>query len=224
MQRGEEEIVELVNTVVDREATPAEEAELRRAISASDHARELFESTREIAQRLEALPREDFPAVVKQEVVEQIVWRRASARRGRTEARPFARRRLFAFAWAAAAALALFVVMIGRPHLTDTGATMARPHATLKVERNGDIYTLEPVFSGPFPSTISMSWDEEKLVFIGISDEKDASFGKAQVKFTLRDPSERVRVMVRPRGGSKAAEIRVWAGEEEVMRTVVPFG
>ena len=236
MTRGEDEIVELVNAVVDGEATAEEQAELEHLLATSPHARELFDLTRDIARRLEAMRTFDPPAELRKSIIDS-VERRASARRRRTEPLRFTRRRVFTLAWAAAAAIVLVFVIVGHHPMTDTGATMARAGAlhwaevarvpsqrgTLVVRRQGDLYSIEPVFNGPHPLTISMGWDPSNVTLIGVSDEKDASFGKASVKFTLRDPSQRAVVIVRPRTGASAAPIWVSVGTAEVGRSVVPF-
>jgi hypothetical protein len=178
----------------------------------------------EIAERLNAMrpidPPEDLKAAVMKEVRHRAI----------TLETPFSpglrRRRWFAAGWAAAAAFVLFVFLVGRSHLTDTGATMAPPGAlqwtevsrmpsqrgTLVIRRNGDFFSVEPVFPGPLPLTISMHWDPAHVEVIGVSDEKDASFGKATVKFVLRDPSQRAGVIVRPRSGASPAPVWVSVG------------
>jgi hypothetical protein len=228
MQRGEEEIIDLVNAVVDGEATAEEETELRRLLLTSPQVRELFDSTREIARRLEEMRSIDPPIDLRRGILEALVERRASARRRRAEARRSTPRRVFTIAWAAAAALVLAFLILGRRPMTDTGATMApawpivqkivSERATLIVRRHADLYELEPVVSG---SPVSIHWDESKLTFIGVSDKKDASFGKASVKFTFHSPSQRAGVIVRPRDGASAAEVRVSVGNDEVLRVVV---
>jgi anti-sigma factor RsiW len=225
MQRGEEEIIDLVNAVVDGEATAEEETELRRLLLTSPQVRELFDSTREIARRLEEMRSLEPPSELRRSILEQCGGRLLN----RPVQKPATtRRRIFAYGWAAAAALVLAFLILGRRPMTDTGATMApawpivqkivSERATLIVRRHADLYELEPVVSG---SPVSIDWDESKLTFIGVSDKKDASFGKASVKFTLHSPSQRAGVIVRPRDGASAAEVRVSVGNDEVLRVVI---
>jgi hypothetical protein len=229
MPRSEEEIVDLINGVVDGEATADEQAELQRLLVTSDEVRQLYDSTRAIAHRLEEMRSFDPPPDLRSRILEQVVWRRASACRGRAKARPYTgRRRWFAAAWAAAAAIVLVFLIVGRRPMTDTGATMApawpvvqrvtSERATLLVRRNGNLFELQPIVSG---SSVSITWDDSRLTLIGVSDKKDASFGKASVKFTLRSPSQRAGVIVRLRDGASAAEVRLSVGNEEVLRTML---
>lgn len=219
MRPGEEEIIDLVNAVVDGEATAAQEAELQRLIVTSDQARELFDSTRAIAKRLEAMRTFDPPSDLRRSILEQVVWRRAPspALLPREGARRHTRQRVFTFAWAAAAAVVLAFLLVGRRPMTDTGATMApawpivqkvvTPRATLIVRRQGDLFQLEAVASG---SPVTIGFDKTKLTLIGVSDEKDASLGKASSK-----------VVVRPRDGASAVSVWVSVGNLEVMKTIV---
>ncbi|HSP17747.1 MAG TPA: hypothetical protein VLV78_23585 [Thermoanaerobaculia bacterium] len=224
MQPGDEEVVEIVNAAVDGVATPEQQAELQRLMATSPDVREMFESTREIAERLEAMNVEP-PANLRSWSVAHLRATRAAGDGHRSTGR----RTIFAAAWAAAAALILVFLIIGRQQMTDTGATMApawpvveriaSPDATLLVRRQGDMLSLEILV--PQPETVRIAWDASQMTFVGVFDEKDASLGKASVVFSLRDPSQRAGVIVRPRGGASAAEVVVSVGRREVLRGVV---
>ncbi|HEY3055884.1 MAG TPA: hypothetical protein VGK31_08140 [Thermoanaerobaculia bacterium] len=223
MQRGEEEIVDLVNAVIDGEATAEQDVELQRLLVTSDEVRDLYDSMRTIAHRLEEMPSLDPPSDLRSSIL-------GAVQASRRPAKPAAGRHYtgLRLIWAAAAAIVLAFLILGRRPMTDTGATMApawpvvqritAERATLLVRRNGNLYELEPIVSG---SPVSVRWDDSKLTLIGVSDKRDASFGKASVQFTLRSPSQRAGVIVRPRDGANAAEVSVSVGKDEVLRTMV---
>jgi len=211
MQRGEEEIVELVNAVIDGEATPEEKKELQLLLLSSVETRELYEATKRIAQRLEGMPGLEPPRELRESVLGVVLA-------SREPSRPAGGRHHTAlkYVWAAAAALVLGFLILGRRPMTDTDATMApawpvvqrikTERATLIVRHHGDLYELEAVAAG---SPVSIHWDTTKL--IGVSEKKDASFGKAST------------VIVRSRDGASAVQVWVSAGNEEVLRAVVPL-
>ncbi len=220
MRPGEDEIIELVNAAVDGVATAEQQAELERLLATSPDVREMYEATKDIARRLEALNVEP-PAGVRSWLVRSPV---ALPRRAE------ARRYTFAAAWAAAAALVLVFLVIGRQQMTDTGATMAPPawpvveriaaqEATLLVRRQGELVSLEVI--APRPESVEIAWDASRVTFVGVFDEKDASLRKASVQFTLRDPSKRAGVIVRARHGASAALVIVSVENREVLRSVV---
>lgn len=236
MQLGEEEeVVELVNAVVDGQATPAEAARLELLLASSAEARELFESTRAVAQRLEAMSVTEPPGDLRRSIIDAVRPRARVV----AFADPRTRRQLrFAAGWAAAAAIVLVVLLTGRSHMTGTGATMAPPAAlqwpvfarivsspslTLIVRREDRLFSLEPVYTGPRPATLVLAWDDAAAVFVGVSDGEGASSGKASVSFRLRDPSQRAGVIVRPRGNARAAAVRVSVENVEVTRAVIPL-
>jgi hypothetical protein len=227
MRPGEEEITELVNAVVDGEATPEQQAELQELLRSSAETRALFEGTLDVAHRLEAMRVEEPPRELKRSILESLP---PPNRQAGTPVLHFSRRRmLFAAGWAAAAAFVLAVVIFERREPSNTGATMApivatyrSDEMTLVVRRQHDLYILEPL-TPTRPATVTLRWDPEKLVFVGISGGEDADSGKAQVSFTLREPSQRAGVILRPRPGAGAAEVLVSVNETEMMRAVVPL-
>jgi hypothetical protein len=216
VQRGDAEIVELVNVVVDGRATDAERAELETLLETSPETRALFEGVREVARRLEAMPSVEPPRELRPSVLWQI-------RKKQVES-PSRRRVLFGLGWAAAAAIVLAFLFLEQPGRRDTVATMApiqwpvvAQDAHLIVRHQGDLYALEPLSPGP----ISIELDRS-LTIIGISGGLDASFGKTKANFTLR-PSERAAVIVRHQGGAGPAEVRMTVGNQLfTSRFVVP--
>lgn len=221
MRPGEEEIIELVNAAVDGVATAEQQAELDRLAAASPDVREMYEATKDISRRLESMNVE-APADLRSWFVRHPVV--ALPRRAE------ARRYTFAAAWAAAAALVLVFLVIGRQQMTDTGATMAppawpvveriaAPEATLLVRRQGEMVSLEVMV--PRPERVQIAWDASQVTFVGVFDEKDASLRKASVQFTLRDPSKRAGVIVRARHGASSAVVVLSVEKREVLRSVV---
>jgi len=227
MRHGEEEITELVNAAVDGEATPEQQAELQELLRTSPETRALYDGTSDVARRLEAMRVEEPPGELKRSILERL---RTPARQAGAPVLHFSRRRmLFAAGWAAAAAFVLAVVIFERREPSNTGATMApivatyrSDEVTLVVRRQRDLYILEPV-TPTRPANVTLSWDPEKLVFVGISGGQDAHSGNAQVSFTLSEPSQRAGVIFRPRPGAGAAEVLVSVNEAEMMRAVVPL-
>jgi len=227
MRHGEEEITELVNAVVDGEATPEQQAQLQELLRTSPETRALYDGTSDVARRLEAMRVEEPPGELKRSILEIL---RTPARQAGAPVLHFSRRRmLFAAGWAAAATFVLAVVIFERREPSNTGATMApivatyrSDEVTLVVRRQRDLYILEPV-TPTRPANVTLSWDPEKLVFVGISGGQDAHSGKAHVSFTLRDPSQRAGVIFRPRPGAGTADVLVSVNEAEMMRAVVPL-
>ena len=189
MERTEE----LVNLVIDGEATAEERAELERLLLTSPAAQALYQETRELCRRLDAMPRLEVPKAVPV----------------KASVLPFRRRRVvFGLAWAAAAAFILFVFLnypISQQH--DTGATMA-PAPMFVVRQQGDAYALEPRVDER-PVRVTVEFDPQKVSLIGVSGGQDTSSGKTKVSFTLRDPADRAVVLVRPRGPADWASVRV---------------
>lgn len=231
MRHGEEEITELVNAVVDGQATPEQQAELQELLRTSPETRALFEGTLDVAHRLEAMRVEEPPGELKTNILRSVRMEpRLQPGTHRLKPVLHQRRRIyFAAGWAAAAAFVLAVVIFERREPSNTGATMApivatyrSDEVTLVVRRQRDLYILEPV-TPTRPANVRLSWDPEKLVFVGISGGEDAHSGKAQVSFTLREPSQRAGVILRPRPGAGAAEVLVLVNKAEMMRAVVPL-
>jgi hypothetical protein len=221
MRPGEEEIVELVNAAVDGVATPEQQNELESLVETSPDVREMYEATRDLVRRLEAMnvePPANLRAWLGQRPSVIALPRRAEARRS-----------TFIYGWAAAAAIVLVFLVIGRHQLTDTGATMApawpviqkiaAPEATLVARKDGDLVSLEVVV--PRPAHVEIAWDPSQVTFVGVFDEKSASLRKRSVEFSLRDPSTRAGVIVRPRDGASSANVVVSVETREVLRGVV---
>ena len=69
--------------------------------------------------------------------------------------------------------------------------------------------------------TISVHFDPKSAVFGGVSGAEDASFRNNLTTFTLRGPSQRAVVELRPRGDSPSTTVVVSADGKEVIRTEV---
>ena len=228
MQRGEEEIVELVNTVVDGEATPAEEAELEALMRTSPDTKALYESTREVARRLESSRIEEPPRDLKPSIMNRVIPTPIQRPAGRR--RIHDRRVYFALGWAAAAAFVLAVVIFEKqPPTQNTEATMAPiiatfqgTNATLVVRRQSNEYILEPL-PRTRPARIAVSWNPQTLEYVAISGAENAQPGRGHVSFTLRDPSQRPGVILRRRPGPESADVLVSVNEAEALRAVVPL-
>jgi hypothetical protein len=210
VQRDEQGIIELVNLVVDGEATEAERAELTALVETSPATRAELDGVRDVARRLDQMETAAPPSELRSRVLWQI-RRRQSGPSGR-------RRVLFGLGWAAAAAFLLAVVLVDpfgfRSH-SDSVATMAPyqwpevaefPHLTVRKQR--DLYSLEPRIGGP----ISIDLDRS-LEAIGVSGGTDASFDSSKASFTLR-PGERAAVIVRRHGSAPSAEVRMRVGDQ----------
>ncbi len=202
----------------------------------------------ELDRRLDAMPVAEPPRGLHGEIMDAVagLGPRASGLGSRepalgrwnprTEDRgPRTRRsRWLAVAYAAAAMLVLVVlVMYPRHDRVDVEGTMAprwpvverysNDQATLTVTRRGEFYALEAVIHGARPLTTAITWDEKSLAATGVSLGFDASFGKDQVRFTLRDPSQRAGVIVRRVKGATTADVRVSIADHEVLRAAVPL-
>lgn len=244
MRSGDEEIVELVNVVLDGEATPEEENELNDLLRVSEQAREINEGIRGVVAELQAVAAVQPPEALKRDVMD--ATRRTATVISFDPARS-RRRVLFGLAWAAAAAIILAVLLVDpspfasrRGTATDARATMApagaanwpivaridshQPgsDATLVVRRSGDLYLVEPQVPGPRPMTILVGWDSKKVSFIGFLGAPDPLSWKDSAQFTLQGPADRAGVIVRPRSAG-GAEFRVAVGETDVIRSVVPL-
>lgn len=229
MRPDNERFIELVNLAADGQATPQQKAELQALLELSDDARAFDASTRELVSRLDRFETVDPPIELRPNVMRRV--RTATAH----TARPgFTRRRRFALAWAAAAALVLAVLLVDRPRrLDDHGATMAPAAAwpavaslkagdhTLVIRQKGNLYRLEPAISGPYPVVATLSWDTEAAVLVAISAGLDASSSAHKAELTLHGAEDRASVTIRHLGGAPF-EIRVAVSGSEVLRTKVP--
>ncbi len=229
MQPDNERFIELVNLAADGQATPLQKAELEALLQLSDDARALDASTRELVSRLDRVETVDPPIELRPNVMRRV--RSATPH----VARPgFTRRRRFALAWAAAAALVLMVLLVDRPRRTDDhGAVMAPATAwpvvaslkagehALVIRQKGNLYRLEPAISGPYPAVTTLSWDPEAAVLVAIPSRLDASSSAHKVEFTHHGAEDRAAVTIRHLGG-EPFEIRVAFSGTEVLRTRVP--
>ncbi len=231
MASDDDRLGELVNLTADGRATPQQQAELQSLLDKSPVAREFDASTRRIVSRLDSVERVDPPADLRPRVMDEV---RSSGEKA-TAPLPFSRRRKFAFAWAAAAMLVLVFLLAYRPGTIDdrAGAVMAPAAkwpvvATLTaqgdsvlIRRQGDTYAVEPRISGPYPVTVTLSWDPTLAALVAISEGPEASSSTHNAEFTLRGAEDRPSVMLR-RLGEEPFEIRVAVAGSEIVRTEVP--
>ena len=231
MPSDDDRLGELVNLTADGRATPQQQAELQALLDKSPEAREFDASTRRIVSRLDSVEPVNPSADLRPGVMEGV---RASGEKAAAPL-PFSRRRRFAFAWAAAAMVILVFLLAYRPGRIDdhAGALMA-PAAkwpvvanltaqedSVVIRRQGDLYAVEPRISGPYPVTVSLSWDPALAALVAISEGPEASSSTHNAEFTLRGAEDRASVMIR-RLGEEPFEIRVSVAGSEIVRAEVP--
>jgi hypothetical protein len=220
MQRSEEELLELMNAVADRQATPEQEAELFAALRSSPEARQTFAEVQDTVRKINEVPRVNPPADLKPAVMKHLQWRAAAPAAQPATRPPSAHRRLyFSLGWAAAAMLVLAVFLFSPIREWGTSATMApiigkydADGVSLTVRRQGDTIWLEPRSS--YLTKVSLAWDPEKLT---------SSEHKGQVTVTLGDPTVRRPQVVLEARTSGKAEVVVSRHGREVMRAVIPL-
>lgn len=232
MQSDDERLLELINLVQDGQATPEQQADLQAILAESPRARDLDSGARELQARLEAMKRLDPPADLKPAVMEHV--------RGGGQVQPMtaasSRRRRFTMAWAAAAGLVLLFLIIHRPgQVHDETAALMAPAAewpiveTLEAEpdkivirQKGNLYSIQPRISGPYPVTLVMEWDASAATLVAIPPGPDASSSVHKAEFILRGADDPASVMIR-RTGEQPVEIRVAVAGDEVIRAELPL-
>jgi hypothetical protein len=231
MSFDDERLGELVNLTADGQATAQQQAELQSLLQKSPEARELDASTRRIVARLDSVEPENPPAGLRPAVMDHV---RASEHQA-TRPRPFSRRARFALGWAIAASVILVFLVVYNPgNSGDEASALMAPAAkwpvvaTLNTEEDSvvirqqeDRYAVEPHISGPYPVTVSVSWDPALASLVAISGGPEASSSTHNAEFTLRSAEDRASVMVR-RLGEEPFEIRVAVAGSEIGRAEVP--
>ena len=181
--------------------------------------------------RLDAIEAVNPPAGLRPAVMEEV---RSSGRQAERP-RPFTRRGRFALGWAIAASVILvFLVVYDPGQRDDEASALMAPAAqwpvisTLQAEgdsvvirRQGDRYAVEPHIAGPYPVTVSVSWDPALASLVAISGGPEASSSTHNAEFTLRSAEDRASVMVR-RLGEEPFEIRVAVAGSEIARAEAP--
>lgn len=216
--------IELINLVIDGEATQQEGAELRDLLSRSAEARDFYESMREVTQALDAMPSVAAPGVAN-EVLERLRAEAQSAPVVEFRAARSRRRLVLGFAWAAAAVLAIGValdrlVLSGDgsdrvspaqaaasmpPRGVDAWPVMARVEsegASLTIRRKGDRYALQAVTRQP--GKVSVHWDDQKLAL-------------------LWETPERMLILQRRKDAAGSAAVAVLLEDKPVLRTSISF-
>jgi hypothetical protein len=231
MPLDEDRLAELVNLTADGQATPHQQEELQLMLDRSPDARQVETATRRIVARLDSIEPVNPPPELRPSVMDRV----RDFGDKRVQHPSSSRRRTFTFAWAAAAALVIVVFLAYRPGRIEdeAGAVMAPAAgwpvvATLQSEgdsvvirRQGDVYAVEPRISGPYPVTVSLSWDPTLAAMVGLSGGPEAVSSSQQAEFTLRSAEDRPSVMVR-RLGEDPFEIRVAVAGTEIARAEMP--
>lgn len=184
--------LELINLAVDKEASPAQQAELAEILGRSEEARIAFESIQEVVHKLEAAAPIDVPPEIKAEVMESLRSARSSPPAaepwGGAEVKPFPRRWAMVATWTAAAAIVGAIAFIPQLRSFDTSkiasqasGAMVRPHDAewqeiargtsggigLAVRRSGE--HLAVTASTRSAADILLRWDSSQLQL----DQKD---------------------------------------------------
>jgi hypothetical protein len=230
MPLDEDRLAELVNLTADGQATPREQEELQVMLDRSPDAREIDTATRRIVARLDSVEPVNPPSDLRPSIMEQVRGSRENASHP-----AFSRRRKFTFGWAAAAAVVFVLLLAYRPDRIDdeAGAVMAPAAAwpvvatlqsegdSVVIRRQGDAYAIEPRISGPYPVTVSLSWDPALAALVDLSAGQEASSSPQQAEFTIRSAEERASVTVR-RLGEEPFEVRVAVAGSEIARAQMP--
>ena len=185
-------------------------------------------SDEETIRALEALPSEEPPADLRENIMTAI---HGAPRLSRGDARRrHPRRSTFLYGWAVAAAVAVAFLFFADPvEDGEFAATMASvvtrypsERATLVVRRRGDFLTVTPVVRQAGP--VSLSWDPSAAVLVVISGASDATSRADGTTFTIREPEQRVAVTLRMlTPESPLTEVGLSMGNEEVVRAKVPL-
>ncbi len=177
--------LELINLAVDKEASPAQQAELAEILGRSEEARIAFESIQEVVQQLEAAAPVDVPPEIKTEVIDAL--RRSQEARSAqpawpgAEVKPFPRRWAMAAVWAAAAVIGAVAFLPqlrtfdSSPIASQASGAMTRPAAAewaevargtstnfgITVKRSGERINVSA--SSHSTSPLMVRWDGSKL-------------------------------------------------------------
>ena len=216
--------IELINLVIDGEATQQDGAEIQDLLNRSAEAREFYESMREVTQALDTMPSAAAPGVAN-EVLERLRAETHSAPVVEFRAARSRRRQVLGFAWAAAAVLAIGVAVDRLvvssdssdrvspaqaaasmpPKGVDTWPLLARVEsegASLTIRRRGDRYALEAVTGRP--GKVSVRWDDQKLAL-------------------LSETSEGMLLLQRRNDAAGSAVVTVLLEGKPVLRTSIPL-
>lgn len=241
--------IELINSVIDGEASADERAHLEAILKDSAEARQLFEATQELAGRFDGAVRVDPPSSMRSEIMKHVAGRTDSPRSaGVVVGHPaWSKRKVwFGLGWAAVAAIVLAVIvlaplrLIGRRSGDNVRATMAPQtgydwpviatmrsasgDAQLIIRRDEELTSLECNIRTSKPASVSLTWDESAATAVAISAGRDASSSKGQFNFTVQPGAGRTSVIVRRRPGARAVEVVVSVDSKQVIRAVVPLG
>lgn len=229
MQSESERFLELVNLTADNEASPEQRAELQKLLDLSPEAAEAEARTRELVSRLDATPQVDPPAGLRSGIMQRV---RDLAPRNNVPV--FPRRRRFALAWSAAAAVVLAILLFVPGRVGDhTGAVMAptsewrvvtrssEERLTLVVRQKSELYRIEPSITGPYPARVTLSWDPGAAVVVATRGVPEASSAAHPIELTVRGAEDRAFVIIRPARGAPFM-VRVAVDGSEVLRTTVP--
>jgi hypothetical protein len=223
---------DLIQRIVDAEATTAERAELDAIMSTSPAARADYESMRDLVRQLDTWPIADAP-LLKNEVLENLRGHTVVSFHSRK------RRRVFGLAWAAAAAVIVGIAIDqfrSREPVEprDAAATMTRrgvmgwpvvaretsEGTTLTVRRENDRYAviLEPVTAG-----VSLSWEPQQLTFsTAVAGKGYDGSNTRQGVATFAEPANQAMVILgRVRDASGPAVLRAELSGREILKIAV---
>jgi anti-sigma factor RsiW len=209
-----ESSIEMIHLVIDGEASPQQHAEVQKLLAGSPEALHFYESMRDLARELDAIPAPAAPGLKNQVLADLRQGRGAQPAPVVPIRTPAHRRRrlVVGFAWAAAAVLLVVVavdrLVVSGDRVVPTQAAASMPSrdvdawpllnrvasedGTLTIRRSGERFALQ--FLPEPPDTLTISWDDEKLDFLSESEDgtlilqrRDGVAGSAAVSVLLED-------------------------------------
>jgi anti-sigma factor RsiW len=210
-----ESSIEMIHLVIDGEASPQQQAEVQQLLAGSPEAVHFYESMRDLARELDAIPAAAAPGLKNQILADLREQGRDALRAPAIPIRTYAQRRrrlVVGLAWAAAAVLLVVVavdrLVVSGDRVVPTQAAASMPSrdveawpllnriasgdGTLTIRRSGDRFALQ--FLPEPPDTLTISWDDEKLDFLSESEDgtlilqrRNGVAGSAAVSVLLED-------------------------------------
>lgn len=247
--RPDERAVELVHLTIDGEASPEQRQELNLLLSSSPPVRALHDSLMRLSSDLDALRLDPVPEDLRASIL-AAVRRRAqpAASPVVSHAASFAaspasdRRRMFAYAWAAAASLVLLLgihtvvssrrVPAGNVAPENVAGSMAPSTMSwpvvarftargvrVVVRRSEGLYALEPMPTGPAPSEVSLRWHPEQIRPLALTAGTAGRITKGGADFHPQ-PGSVPRIVVRRIAAP--AEVSVLHAGKEALKFSLP--
>lgn len=225
-------IADLIQRIVDGEATVAERAELDALMSASAPTRAEYESLRDLVRRLDTYPMAEAPQL-REEILTKL--------RGRAVVSFHTRRRraVFGLAWAAAAAV-IFGIALDQfrsrkgVEADHAAATMTSPSSwpvvaqqesegtTLTFRARGDFVaaTVQPVTPG-----LEVSWEPQQLTFsTSTPGSRYDGANKQSGVVVFNAPVDQATVVLRRvRDARGPASVSVTRSGREILKSSIPL-